>query len=98
MTEYRDKRLDTLSKGNQQKIQLVATLIADPDIIILDEPFSGLDPVNAMLLKDLVRELIAKGRIVLFFQPPDELHRRVLRRYCYFERRQDCAFRRHRGN
>ena len=66
MTEYRDKRLDTLSKGNQQKIQLVATLIADPDIIILDEPFSGLDPVNAMLLKDLVRELIAKGRIVLF--------------------------------
>src|SRR5699024_1905998 len=52
MTEYRDKRLDTLSKGNQQKIQLVATLIADPDIIILDEPFSGLDPVNAMLLKD----------------------------------------------
>lgn len=66
MTEYRDKRLDTLSKGNQQKIQLIATLIADPEIIILDEPFSGLDPVNAMLLKDLVRELIAKGRIVLF--------------------------------
>lgn len=66
MTEYRNKRLDTLSKGNQQKIQLIATLIADPDIVILDEPFSGLDPVNAMLLKDLVKELIGKGKIVLF--------------------------------
>lgn len=66
MTEYRTKRLDTLSKGNQQKIQLVATLIADPDIVILDEPFSGLDPVNAMLLKELVRELIDNGKIVLF--------------------------------
>ncbi len=66
MTEYRTKRLDTLSKGNQQKIQLVATLIADPDIVILDEPFSGLDPVNAMLLKELVRELIKDGKIVLF--------------------------------
>ncbi len=66
MTEYRDKRLDTLSKGNQQKIQLIATLITDPDIVILDEPFSGLDPVNAMLLKDLVQELITNGKLVLF--------------------------------
>lgn len=66
MTEYANKRLDTLSKGNQQKIQLVATLIANPDIVILDEPFSGLDPVNAMLLKDLIKELIASGKIVLF--------------------------------
>ena len=66
MTEYRNKRLDTLSKGNQQKIQLVTALAHDPDIIILDEPFSGLDPVNAMLLKDVVKEQIAKGKIVLF--------------------------------
>lgn len=66
MTEYRDKRLDTLSKGNQQKIQLIAAIAHDPDIIILDEPFSGLDPVNAMLLKDVVKELITKGKIVLF--------------------------------
>jgi len=66
MTEYRNKRLDTLSKGNQQKIQLVAALAHDPQIVILDEPFSGLDPVNAMLLKDVVKEQIAKGRIVLF--------------------------------
>ncbi|MBE6942644.1 MAG: ATP-binding cassette domain-containing protein [Ruminococcaceae bacterium] len=66
MAEYRNKRLDTLSKGNQQKIQLVTALAHDPDIVILDEPFSGLDPVNAMLLKNVVKEQIAKGKIVLF--------------------------------
>ena len=66
MTEYRNKRLDTLSKGNQQKIQLITALAHDPEIVILDEPFSGLDPVNAMLLKDVVKEQIAKGKIVLF--------------------------------
>ena len=66
MTEYRNKRLDTLSKGNQQKIQLITALAQDPDIVILDEPFSGLDPVNAMLLKDVVKEQIEKGKIVLF--------------------------------
>lgn len=66
MKEYRSKRLDTLSKGNQQKIQLVTALAHDPDIVILDEPFSGLDPVNAMLLKDVVKEQIAKNKIVLF--------------------------------
>lgn len=66
MSEYRNKRLDTLSKGNQQKIQLITALAHDPDIIILDEPFSGLDPVNARMLKDVVKEQIAKGKIVLF--------------------------------
>ena len=66
MQEYSKSRLDTLSKGNQQKIQLAATLISDPDIIILDEPFSGLDPVNAMMLKDIVKELISEGKTVLF--------------------------------
>ena len=66
MTEYRNKRLDTLSKGNQQKIQLITALAHDPEIVILDEPFSGLDPVNAMLLKDVVKEQIGKGKIVLF--------------------------------
>ncbi len=66
MEEYAGKKLDTLSKGNQQKIQLVAALVSEPDFVILDEPFSGLDPVNAMLLKDVVRELIDSGKIVLF--------------------------------
>lgn len=66
MSEYLNKKLDTLSKGNQQKIQLAAALITDPDFVILDEPFSGLDPVNAMVLKDVIRELIDAGKLVLF--------------------------------
>lgn len=65
-TEYLKRKLDTLSKGNQQKIQLAIALINDPDIIILDEPFSGLDPVNAKLLKDIVRRQVDKGKIVIF--------------------------------
>lgn len=66
MQEYRNKRLDTLSKGNQQKIQLITAVAHNPDIVILDEPFSGLDPVNAMLLKSVVKEIIKSGKIVLF--------------------------------
>lgn len=66
MTEYMSKKLETLSKGNQQKIQLALALLADPDIIILDEPFSGLDPVNAKLLKDIISEQVAIGKIVIF--------------------------------
>ena len=66
MSEYKNKKLETLSKGNQQKIQLAATLMCDPQIVILDEPFSGLDPVNAMLLKDVIKEMISGGTTVLF--------------------------------
>lgn len=66
MEEHKNKRLDTLSKGNQQKIQLITALAHDPEIVVLDEPFSGLDPVNAQLLKDVVKEQIGKGKIVLF--------------------------------
>ncbi|MBQ7199822.1 MAG: ATP-binding cassette domain-containing protein, partial [Eubacterium sp.] len=66
MTEYKDARLDTLSKGNQQKIQLITAVIHNPDIVILDEPFSGLDPVNAKVLEDTVKRKIADGKIVIF--------------------------------
>lgn len=66
VAEYETKKLETLSKGNQQKIQLAATLVANPDIVILDEPFSGLDPVNSQILKDVVNELIAEGKLVIF--------------------------------
>ncbi|WP_338558483.1 ATP-binding cassette domain-containing protein [Paraclostridium sordellii] len=64
--EYANRTLDSLSKGNQQKVQLAQTLVCDPEIVILDEPFSGLDPVNAQILKDTVRELISKEKIVIF--------------------------------
>lgn len=66
VAEYANVLLETLSKGNQQKVQLASTLVCDPDIIILDEPFSGLDPVNAQILQDVVKELIAMDKIVIF--------------------------------
>ena len=66
IAEYENRKLDTLSKGNQQKVQLAQTLVCNPNIIILDEPFSGLDPVNAQILKNVVSELIADNKIVIF--------------------------------
>ncbi|MCI9144226.1 MAG: ATP-binding cassette domain-containing protein [Lachnospiraceae bacterium] len=66
VSEYAARKLETLSKGNQQKVQLAATLVCNPEIIILDEPFSGLDPVNSQILKDVVNELIAENRLVIF--------------------------------
>lgn len=66
VSEYENRKLETLSKGNQQKVQLAQTLICDPDIIILDEPFSGLDPVNAQILKDVIKEQIREGKLVIF--------------------------------
>lgn len=66
VAEYENRKLETLSKGNQQKVQLAATLVNNPEIVILDEPFSGLDPVNSQILKDVVSELIEEGRLVIF--------------------------------
>lgn len=63
--EYRDKRAEQLSKGNQQKIQLIAALAADPQLLILDEPLSGLDPVNAELFKSVIREEIQKNKYII---------------------------------
>ena len=66
VSEYENRKLETLSKGNQQKVQLAQTLITDPKIIILDEPFSGLDPVNSQILKDVISEQIRQGKLVIF--------------------------------
>ena len=63
--EYKDMPAEKLSKGNQQKIQLIATLIHEPKLIFLDEPFSGLDPVNADMLRGLIRELVDEGRMIV---------------------------------
>jgi len=65
-TEYTYKKLETLSKGNQQKIQLAVAMLGDPEVIILDEPFSGLDPINAQVLKNAVRRQVDEGRTVIF--------------------------------
>jgi ABC-2 type transport system ATP-binding protein len=65
LTDKRDAKLEELSKGNQQKVQLIATLLHDPELIILDEPQSGLDPVNMVLVRNLLRELRDEGRTIL---------------------------------
>lgn len=62
----RKDKIKSLSKGNQQKIQLICTLIHEPDLIILDEPFSGLDPVNAGLLEDGIRRAKERGASIIF--------------------------------
>lgn len=64
--QYENSILETLSKGNQQKVQLATTLVCDPPIIILDEPFSGLDPFNSQILRDVIKELTQKEKIVVF--------------------------------
>jgi ABC-2 type transport system ATP-binding protein len=59
-------KVDELSRGMQQKVQFIGTLVHDPDLVILDEPFSGLDPINAQALKDAIVELKARGKTVIF--------------------------------
>lgn len=61
-----DKKIDTLSKGMAQKVQFIACVVANPELVILDEPFSGLDPVNAEVLKDAVLDLRREGKTVVF--------------------------------
>ena len=66
ITEHRDKKIESLSKGNQQKVQLLASMIHEPQLLILDEPFSGLDPVNVELLKKAVIDLNQQGTTIIF--------------------------------
>jgi ABC-2 type transport system ATP-binding protein len=66
LTEWDQKKVDELSRGMQQKVQFIGTLLHDPELVILDEPFSGLDPINAQALNDTVVELRQRGRTVIF--------------------------------
>jgi ABC-2 type transport system ATP-binding protein len=66
LVKWRDKKIETLSKGMSQKVQLIATVIARPKVVILDEPFSGLDPVNANVLREAVLELRQRGATIVF--------------------------------
>jgi ABC-2 type transport system ATP-binding protein len=64
--EFADRRADELSKGNQQKIQFLAAILHDPDVLLMDEPFTGLDPVNVSLLRDAFLELRDRGKTIVF--------------------------------
>ncbi len=65
LTDKRDAKVEELSKGNQQKVQLIGTLLHEPDLIILDEPQSGLDPVNMVLVRNLLHDLRKEGKTIL---------------------------------
>ncbi|MCY3629387.1 MAG: ATP-binding cassette domain-containing protein [Bacteroidota bacterium] len=66
LTKWGARKAQDLSKGMQQKVQFIATVLADPQLLILDEPFSGLDPVNSALLREIIAEMKQQGRIILF--------------------------------
>ncbi len=66
LTDRAKSKIEDLSKGNQQKIQFISTVIHEPDFLILDEPFSGLDPINTNLLKEIILELKQKGKVIIF--------------------------------
>ena len=66
LTGWRDKKIEELSKGMQQKIQFIGTIIHNPDLIIFDEPFSGLDPLNTQVIKDIMMEMREQQKVILF--------------------------------
>lgn len=66
ISEYKDRKIKELSKGNQQKIQFITSIINDPKLLILDEPFSGLDPINVSLFVDVMKEMKDKGSSIIF--------------------------------
>ena len=66
IAEYADRKAETLSKGNQQKVQFIATILQDPDVLLMDEPFAGLDPVNVAMLKAAFLEMRDRGKTIIF--------------------------------
>jgi ABC-2 type transport system ATP-binding protein len=66
LSSWADKKVETLSKGMSQKVQFIATVVTQPDLVILDEPFSGLDPVNSEAIKDAILELQSRGTTIIF--------------------------------
>jgi ABC-2 type transport system ATP-binding protein len=86
LSEWKRKKASELSKGMQQKIQFIAAVMHDPDLLILDEPFSGLDPVNVELLIDLVLELKEAGKTIIFSTHQMEVAERICDDICLINR------------
>lgn len=82
LSEWADRKVEDLSKGMRQKIQFVGTVIHEPELLILDEPFSGLDPINQDVLEGIVREFHARGTTVLFSTHLMDQAERLCQRVC----------------
>ena len=86
LTEWKGKKSSELSKGMQQKVQFIATVLHEPDLLILDEPFSGLDPVNVDLLKEIILELKAAGKTIIFSTHQMEVAEKICDDICLMNR------------
>jgi ABC-2 type transport system ATP-binding protein len=86
--EWKNKKAEALSKGMQQKIQFIAAVVHNPDLLILDEPFSGLDPLNMELLKEIVLEFKAAGKTIIFSTHLMELAETICDDICLINRSQ----------
>ncbi len=86
LTEWKNKKAAELSKGMQQKIQFITAVLHDPDLLILDEPFSGLDPINLELLKEIILELKSAGKTIIFSTHQMEIAERICDDICLLNR------------
>ena len=81
-----NRKVEELSKGNQQKIQFILSLLHDPDLIILDEPFTGLDPLNQLLLKEIIQEKQDEGKTIIFSTHQMEQVERLCNNICLIDK------------
>jgi ABC-2 type transport system ATP-binding protein len=88
LSEWKKKKAMELSKGMQQKIQFITAILHEPDLLILDEPFSGLDPINVELLRDIVLELKAAGKTIIFSTHQMEVAEKICDDICLINRSQ----------
>jgi ABC-2 type transport system ATP-binding protein len=86
LSEWKNRKSSELSKGMQQKVQFIASILHDPDLLILDEPFSGLDPVNVELLKDIILELKTAGKTIIFSTHQMEVAEKICDDICLINR------------
>jgi ABC-2 type transport system ATP-binding protein len=86
LSEWSDKRTQDLSKGMQQKVQFIGTVLHEPEVLILDEPFSGLDPINQEVLEGIVREFQSRGTTILFSTHLMDHAERLCERVCLISR------------
>jgi ABC-2 type transport system ATP-binding protein len=86
LREWKNKKASELSKGMQQKVQFITAVLHDPDLLILDEPFSGLDPINLELLKEIILELKSAGKIIIFSTHQMEVAEKICDDICLLNR------------